>query len=358
MILFLFLALAIWILGWLVKAPLQARWLGVGLLYIGVLAALLVLPDEAQLRYALGGSVAMWLLLGAFVAIGWAYASGIKALRARARGDNLAEDADPGGLDPDPDAPLSDQELNRYMRQILLREVGGPGQMRLKRARVLVIGAGGLGTPVLQYLAAAGVGTIGVVDDDDVDISNLHRQVIHTAQWLDVPKVFSAKAAMEALNPHIRVRPYARRIHQDIAQELIAEYDLVIDGTDNFATRYLVNQACVAAGVPLVSGAITQWEGQLSLYDPAEGGPCYQCVFPEAPAPGLVPTCAEAGVVGPLPGVVGSMMAVEALKYLTGAGQSPLGELILYDALYGENRKIRVKQRADCPICGASDQAS
>lgn len=354
MILFLVLAAAIWFLGRLLHVPSQARWLSIGLLYVGVLAALLVLPPEAGLRHALGESVSMWLVLGVFAALVAGYSFGLRALRARVRPENRAEETPASDATPDPDAPLSDAELNRYMRQILLREVGGPGQMRLKRAKVLVVGAGGLGAPVLQYLAAAGVGTIGVIDDDVVEVSNLHRQVIHTADRLEMPKVFSAQAALRDLNPHVAVRPYHRRLSDDIALDLIGEYDLVLDGTDNFDTRYLVNRTCVALGKPLIAAAITQWEGQLSLYHPAQGGPCYQCVFPEAPAPGLVPSCAEAGVVGPLPGVVGAMMALEALKHLTGAGRDPMGELILYDGLFGENRKIRVKRRADCPICGAA----
>ncbi|WP_108258293.1 HesA/MoeB/ThiF family protein [Mangrovicoccus ximenensis] len=283
-------------------------------------------------------------------ALAFGYARGIRALKSRVRPENRDPEPVPDP-EPDPQAPLSDAELDRYMRQILLREVGGPGQMKLKRARVLVIGAGGLGAPVLQYLAAAGVGTIGVVDDDTVDVSNLHRQIIHTADRLGMPKVFSAQMALKEINPHVLIRPYHRRLDEDIAAELIAEYDLVLDGTDNFATRYLVNRACADTATPLISGAITQWEGQLSLFDPARGGPCYQCVFPEPPAPGLVPTCAEAGVIGPLPGVIGSMMAVEALKFLADAGQPLRGEMVLYDALWGENRKLRLKPRADCPAC-------
>ncbi|WP_172328757.1 molybdopterin-synthase adenylyltransferase MoeB [Mangrovicoccus sp. HB161399] len=350
MILFLAAAAAIWLAGWALKAPRQARWLMIGLLYILTLALLLLLPPGAALHRALGGSVEMWLLLGGFAAIGFAYVQGLRALKSRVRPENREPDPAPEP-EPDPRAPLSDDELDRYMRQILLREVGGPGQMKLKRAKVLVIGAGGLGAPVLQYLAAAGVGTIGVIDDDTVDVSNLHRQIIHTAERTGMPKVFSAQMALREINPHVLVRPYHQRLDDGIAAELIAEYDLVLDGTDNFATRYLVNRTCAETSTPLISGAITQWEGQLSLFDPAGGGPCYQCVFPEAPAPGLVPTCAEAGVIGPLPGVIGSMMAVEALKYLAEAGQPLRGEMVLYDALWGENRKLRLKARADCPVC-------
>ena len=233
----------------------------------------------------------------------------------------------------------------------MLRELGGPGQKALKEARVLVVGAGGLGAPVLQYLAAAGVGTIGVIDDDVVDNANLQRQVIHRDEDIGKPKVFSAEAAMVAQNPYVIVNPYNRRLTRDIAPELIAEYDLVIDGCDNFETRYLVNEVCVAAKIPMISGALSQWEGQISVFDPARGAPCYRCVFPEAPAPELAPNCSVAGVVGPLPGVVGSMMAVEAIKLIVDTGAVLRGDMVIYDALYGESRKIGITRRADCPVC-------
>ena len=207
---------------------------------------------------------------------------------------------------------------------------------------------------MLLYLAAAGVGTIGVIDDDVVEGSNLQRQVIHSDGRIGMPKVFSAEVAMRALNPFIEVRPYQRRLTEEIAVELVREYDLVLDGTDDFDTRYLVNRACVAAGVPLISGAITQWEGQVSLFDPAKGGPCYACVFPVKPAPGLVPTCAEAGVAAPLPGVIGGMMAMEAVKWVTGAGEGLAGRLLIHDALYMETRVIGVKRRAECEVCGGA----
>ncbi len=201
-------------------------------------------------------------------------------------------------------------------------------------------------------LAAAGVGTIGVIDEDTVEGSNLQRQIIHTDDRIGLPKVQSAAVAMTALNPFVTVRPYQRRLDEGSA-ELIADYDLVLDGTDNFDTRYLVNRLCAKAGKPLVSAAITQWEGQISVYDPARGGPCYECVFPERPLPGMVPTCAEAGVAAPLPGVIGSMMAMEAVKHLTGAGEGLRGRLMIFDALYAEARVIGVKKRPDCPVCGS-----
>jgi molybdopterin/thiamine biosynthesis adenylyltransferase len=198
------------------------------------------------------------------------------------------------------------------------------------------------------------VGTIGVIDDDMVEGSNLQRQIIHTDARIGLPKVQSAEIAMRALNPFIEVRPYQRRLDATTAEALVADYDLVLDGTDNFDTRYLVNRVCAQAGVPLISAAITQWEGQISLYDPAHGGPCYECVFPERPLPGMVPTCAEAGVAAPLPGIIGAMMAMEALKHITGAGEGLRGRLLIHDALYAETRVIGAKKRPDCPVCGSA----
>jgi len=193
---------------------------------------------------------------------------------------------------------LSDDDLDRYARHIVLREVGGPGQARLRKARVLSIGAGGLGAPLLMYLAAAGVGTLGVVDDDVVDLSNLQRQVIHPTDAVGMLKTASAAATLAGVNPGIEVVEHSLRLTAENADAIISGYDLVCDGSDNFDTRYLVNATCARHGVPLVAGAIGQWDGQLSLYDPAKGGPCYACVFPERPAPGLAPSCSEAGVVG------------------------------------------------------------
>ncbi len=346
MFLVLGLAAALWGLGALLKVPVQARLQVLGLLYVAVLALHVALPFGHPLREATGQSAALWLLIGGGVVLVLLYRTGLKRLRDRATAQQVATTAPTS-----PDA-LSQAELNRYARHIVLREVGGAGQKALKRSSVLVIGAGGLGSPALQYLAAAGVGTIGVVDDDAVESANLHRQVIHTDDRIGMPKVFSAQAAMEAQNPFVTVRPYHRRLDAETAAQLFEEYDLVIDGTDNFETRYLVNAAAVRTGRPLISGALTQWEGQLAVFDPARGGPCYECVFPEAPDPALAPPCSEAGVIGPLPGVVGTMMALEAVKLLTGAGHVLRGEMLIYDGLYGETRRITLKRRPDCPICG------
>ena len=194
---------------------------------------------------------------------------------------------------------FNDTELNRYARHMVLREIGGPGQKRLKEARVLVIGAGGLGAPVLQYLAAAGVGTIGVIDDDMVENTNLQRQVIHRDASIGTPKVFSAQNEMTAQNPYVTVRPYRRRLTADIAGDLFDEYDVVLDGTDNYETRYIANSAAVSAGIPLISGALSQWEGQLSVFDPANEAPCYQCVFDSAPAQGTGTLLCRGGRAGP-----------------------------------------------------------
>jgi molybdopterin/thiamine biosynthesis adenylyltransferase len=296
-----------------------------------------------------GGDWRGWLALGFVTAAVLIYRAIFERVRAGARRRQSAAQASSDRPAP---GTFREAELDRYARHIILREIGGSGQKRLKAAKVLVVGAGGLGSPALLYLAAAGVGTIGVIDHDVVEGSNLQRQVIHTDGRIGMPKVFSAEGAMRALNPFIEVRPYHRRLTEEIAVDLVREYDLVLDGTDDFDTRYLVNRACVAAGVPLISGAITQWEGQVSLFDPATGGPCYACVFPVKPAQGLVPTCAEAGVAAPLPGIIGAIMASEAVKWVTGAGETLAGRLMIHDALYAETRVIGAKRRVDCEVCG------
>ncbi len=343
MILFLTLAVGLWFLGHLTGAPRSARWIMIGLLYVAILAVTVVFPEGHPLSVMAGGSTGEWLVLGGLIAAVWGYSTGLKQLRRRVRPENL---------ETAPERTDSGAALERVARHIVLREIGGPGQKRLREARVLVIGAGGLGSPALQYLAAAGVGTIGVIDDDTVDNSNLQRQVIHTDDRIGMPKVFSAEAAMKAQNPWVTVRPYHRRLTEDIADELFQDYDLILDGVDDDATRYVTNAAAVRTGRPLVSAALSQWEGQISVYSPKDGTPCYACVFPEPNAPGLAPSCAEGGVLGPLPGVVGAMMAVEAIKELTGAGDSLRGRMLIYDALYGDTRTIALKRRPDCPVCG------
>lgn len=338
---------AVWLIGSVMGATARLRLVLIGLIWALVVLSLMVLP-EGPLRQALGGDMRGWLVLGGVAALALAYRAAVARLKRRAAPQAEASPA-PSSFRP--------AELDRYSRHILLREIGGPGQRRLKEAKVLVVGAGGLGSPACLYLAAAGVGTIGVVDADRVENSNLQRQIIHTDQRLGMPKVHSAAEAMRALNPFIEVRPYERRLEADSAAALIGEYDLVLDGTDNFDTRYLVNRVAAELGKPLISAAMTQWEGQISLYHPAAGGPCYECVFPVRPAPGMVPACAEAGVVAPLPGVIGSMMALEAVKHLTGAGETLRGRLLIHDALYAETRVIAVRPRPDCPVCGTARRA-
>ncbi|WP_281984631.1 HesA/MoeB/ThiF family protein [Thalassorhabdomicrobium marinisediminis] len=347
MLLVLALAALLWGIGVVLGLSRARRWgMVAGLLCI-VIALHLILPDGHVVREATGQQAALWIaLLLAGFSVG-AYGFLLSRLRARARG---------GSPDPAPAGPFSESELERYARHIVLREIGGAGQKALKDAAVLVVGAGGLGAPVLHYLAAAGVGTIGVIDDDVVEATNLQRQVIHSDRKIGMPKVQSAAEAMTALNPFVTVRPYHRRLTPEIAAELMADYDLVLDGTDNFDTRYLVNAAAASVGVPLIAAALTQWEGQISLYHPAGGTPCYRCVFPERPEASLVPSCAEGGVLGPLPGVLGAMMAVEAVKAITGAGEGLRGRLLIYDALYAETRTMRIKPRADCPVCGGPER--
>ncbi|MCZ4352184.1 molybdopterin-synthase adenylyltransferase MoeB [Roseovarius aestuarii] len=346
MALVLLLAGGLLALGALLGTPWSLRWAMLGVLWLAVTVLHLTLPDGSALRLATGGSAAPWLLLGGFGMVFLIYRQGLRWLRARAHPAAAMADT--------PKGSFSEAELERYARHIVLREVGGPGQKALKNARVLVIGAGGLGAPVMTYLAAAGVGTIGVVDDDLVDLSNLQRQVIHRDADIGVPKVRSAAAAIRAINPFVTVRPYQRRLTEDIAAQLFGDYDIILDGTDNFDTRYLVNRAAVAQRKPLISGALAQWEGQLSIFDPAQGAPCYECIFPTRPAEGLVPSCAEAGVMGPLPGVIGAMMAGEAIKLITGAGAPLRGTLLIYDGLYADARRMTLKPRADCAVCGTS----
>ena len=248
------------------------------------------------------------------------------------------------------------EELDRYHRQMILPQVGPEGQERLKRASVVVVGAGGLGVPVLQYLVAAGVGRVGVVEMDRVEVSNLHRQVLYTTEDVGEPKALVAQKRLQALNPLVRVEAYPVRLTSENALEILRPYDLVVDASDNFPTRYLVNDAAVLLGKPLVFGAIYQFDGQVAVFHHptlhGEMGPCYRCLFPKPPPPGAVPSCAEAGVFGVLPAVVGSLMAAEALKVLLGIGKPLAGHLLLYDALEASFRKLTVRRNPRCPVCG------
>jgi molybdopterin/thiamine biosynthesis adenylyltransferase len=251
---------------------------------------------------------------------------------------------------------FSEDQLQRYSRHIILREIGGAGQARLLQSRVLVIGAGGLGSPLLLYLAAAGIGTIGIVDDDTVELSNLQRQIVHGTGKVGASKVDSAADALLALNPDVQVERHEARIDASNALDLVSQYDIVADGSDNFVTRYLANDACHLAGKTLVSAAIVQWDGQLTSFKSHLPGdnPCYRCLYPAPPASGLAPTCSSAGIVGALAGTMGSLQATEVVKELLGIGDSLSGQLLLYDALGATFRKIRFHRRADCALCGSA----
>ncbi len=250
------------------------------------------------------------------------------------------------------DVTLSNEEIRRYSRHLIMPEVGMEGQRRLKQGGALLIGTGGLGSPLALYLAAAGVGHIGLVDFDVVDESNLQRQVVHGTSTVGVPKIESAKRRLLDLNPHIDISVYEAQVTSDNALDLMRPYDIIVDGTDNFPTRYLSNDAAVLLGKPNVYGSIFRFEGQATVFYPKEGGPCYRCLYPEPPPPGLVPSCAEGGVLGVLPGVIGTIQATEVIKLLTGIGEPLIGRLMLYDALEMRFRELKLRRNPECPICG------
>lgn len=246
---------------------------------------------------------------------------------------------------------FTEEEIRRYSRNIILQEVGGIGQQKLKDAKVLVVGAGGLGSPAAFYLAAAGVGTIGIVDDDVVDLSNLQRQILHRTEDVGTPKVDSAARALSALNPGVQVKTYRTRLGAGNVMDIIREYDVIVDGVDNFSTRYLLNDACVMAGKPLVDAGILRWDGMMMTIKPREG-PCYRCIFPEPPPPGVIPSCQEAGVIGAIAGVMGTLQALEAIKLILGVGETLTGRLLLFDALEGRFRQVNAARDPNCPVCG------
>ena len=246
---------------------------------------------------------------------------------------------------------LTAEELSRYGRQLALPDVGLAGQQRLKDARVLIVGAGGLGSPAALYLAAAGVGLLGIVDDDLVETSNLHRQIIHRSDDVGREKTASAARTIQSLNPNVRVRVHQERLSAARAAPLIEDYDLVVDGSDNYATRYAVNDACAAAGIAWIYGSVERFSGQVSVFG-APGGPCYRCIFPEPPAPGSTPSCEEIGVLGAVPGVIGALQATEALKWILGVGEPLVGRLLQLDLRDGQMTLVRFDRRADCAACG------
>jgi molybdopterin/thiamine biosynthesis adenylyltransferase/rhodanese-related sulfurtransferase len=250
------------------------------------------------------------------------------------------------------DRQLSAEQLERYSRHFLLHQLGEKGQGKLLDAKVLLVGAGGLGSPVALYLAAAGIGTLGIVDADVVDRSNLQRQVLHTTDRVGMRKTESATMTIHALNPDVQVRGYPERLTVDNAMALFQDYDVIVDGSDNFPTRYLVNDAAVLVGKPVVHGSIFQFEGQVSVFKP-HAGPCYRCLYPTPPPPGMVPSCSEVGVLGVLPGVIGVIQATETIKLIVGQGEPLVGRLLMYDALTMRFREIRIRRDPDCPLCGA-----
>jgi molybdopterin/thiamine biosynthesis adenylyltransferase/rhodanese-related sulfurtransferase len=249
---------------------------------------------------------------------------------------------------------MSDDQRHRYSRHTIIPEVGENGQLKLLDAKVLLIGAGGLGSPAAMYLAAAGVGTLGIVDFDVVDVSNLQRQILHHLDDVGRPKVESAEEAIANLNTDVKVVPHRVLLNSENALDIIQGYDVVINGSDNFPTRYLVNDACALLGKPLVDGSIFRFEGQLTVFDPANGGPCYRCLYPDPPPPGEVPSCAEGGVLGVLPGIIGSLQASEAVKLILDIGEPLAGRLMLFDALDGRFRHMKVHKDPGCPVCGES----
>ena len=246
---------------------------------------------------------------------------------------------------------LNAEEIKRYSRHLIMPEIGMDGQRRIKAGSVLCIGAGGLGSPAAMYLAAAGVGRIGIVDFDVVDYSNLQRQLLHTTPDVGLSKLQSAKNKINALNPHVQVETFEEALSSDNAMRLFKGYDVILDGTDNFPTRYLVNDACVLMGIPNAYGSIFRFEGQASVFA-TKDGPCYRCLYPEPPPPGLVPSCAEGGVLGVLPGVIGVIQATESIKLLTGVGNPLIGRFLIYDALNMKFRELKLRRDPDCPVCG------
>ncbi|WP_228849375.1 HesA/MoeB/ThiF family protein [Halocynthiibacter styelae] len=347
------IAAVLWGIGMLMKVSVRSR-----LILIGIVAGVRFIPIFFMLPLLLQTEFFLMELWGAaafavFAVLVVLYARWVRGLKAQRQPVKVETVEEPAQAVPAKPASLfAEGELERYARHIVLHDIGGPGQKALKQARVLVIGAGGLGSPALLYLAASGVGTIEIVDDDVVELSNLQRQVIHSEAGEGTLKVASAAERIRQINSHCNVIAHNMRLDDISAEPLISGVDLVLDGCDNFKTRYLVNEYCTRLGKPLISGALSQWEGQISVFDPASGTPCYRCVFPEAPAGDNAPTCATAGVLSPLPGVVGSMMVAEAVKLITGAGQALRGEMLIYDAKYAETRKIRLQKGYNCPVCG------
>ena len=246
---------------------------------------------------------------------------------------------------------FTDEQIERYSRHIILPEVGGAGQQKMLEARIILLGAGGLGSPAAYYLAAAGIGNLGIVDFDQVDLSNLQRQIIHSTERIGMLKTESAKKTIQALNPDVNVTLYNEKIDSSNILSIIKDYDYVVDGSDNFPTRYLVNDACVIENKTLIHGSIYRFEGQVTVFKP-NSGPCYRCLYPEPPPPGMSPNCQEGGVLGVLAGIIGNLQVVEVLKLILGIGEPLVGKLLIYDALKTEFRNLNLRKDASCPLCG------
>ncbi len=331
-----------WLIAGYLGVSQNLRWASVFITLASILGTLFLIPETNPFSIIMGGW-APWATISFIFGVTFFFKLFINSLR------NKSNEGYPDEVQEADE--FSNHELERYSRHILLKELGGLGQRRIKDSSVLIIGAGGLGAPVIQYLAASGVGTIGIIDHDKVSLSNLQRQVIYPTKQVGEQKVFSAVDAIYRLNNNVNVRPYNRRLNSEIAEQIFSEYDVVVDGTDNFETRYISNSAAVITKKHLVSGALSQWEGQVSVFAPHKGGPCYACVFPSPPKDGLAVTCSEGGVFSPLPGVIGSVMAVETLKILSHSGNTLSGQMFIYDGLKGESRKIKINPNKKCPIC-------
>ena len=310
--------------------------------YISIFLIIFFLPENTPVRLVLGVSFSEWISLSFIFLIILGYVIVLKKIKI----SNMAKYSSNSSKND-----MTEVEIERYARHLVLKDIGGQGQQRLRNAKVLVIGAGGLGNPVSMYLAGAGVGSIGIIDNDFVSLSNLQRQILYREHDVGKSKVFATQKNILEINPHVEIKPYNRLLDSGNAQKLISEYDIIIDGSDNLKTRYLVNFACVKEKKPLISGAISQWEGQVSLFDPNKNYPCYSCIFPESDKDNLTRSCADVGVLSSLPGVIGSLMAVEAIKEITGVGDSLRGQLFLYDAMSCKTRKIETERNKNCKVC-------
>ena len=314
--------------------------------YLCIFLAIFFLPENNLVRLTLGVSLSEWISLSFVFLVILGYIVVLKKIKT----NNLAKYSSNSSKND-----MTDIEIERYARHLVLKDIGGQGQQRLRNAKVLVVGAGGLGNPVSLYLAGAGIGTIGIIDNDIVSLSNLQRQILYREHDVGKSKVFATQKNILEINPHIEIKPYNRLLDSSNAQKLISEYDIIIDGSDNLKTRHLVNFACVKERKPLISGAISQWEGQISLFDPSKNYPCYSCIFPESDKDNLTRSCADVGVLSSLPGVIGSLMAVEAIKEITGVGDSLRGQLFLYDAMSCKTRKIEAERNKNCKVCSINE---